>query len=122
MTPRLRLLRVTTFAGRGCGLLLRRRLHLGIGLWLLPCRAVHTVGMRYDIDVVFLDQHGRVLKLVRRLKPWRLALCLRATSVIELQGGSIDFKHGGVSGIETAVQDACGGNVKRNLEHTDQFK
>ena len=121
MTRRWRLLRVTTLAGRARGLLFRRRLRLGLGLWLIPCCAIHTVGMRYDIDVVFLDRQGRVLKRVRKLKPWRLVLCLGAVSAVEFQGGSIDVEHGGIGGIETTIQNATRGDIKRNLQNTDHF-
>jgi len=115
MTGRLRLLRVTTFTGRTRGLLFRRALCRGIGLWLIPCRAIHTIGLRGRLDVAFLDSQGHVLKVVRQLKPWRLALCLRAASVIEFQEGSIDFENGSIGRIEAAVQNAASGNVKRSL-------
>ncbi len=121
MTARLRLLRVTTLAGRARGLLFRRPLRRGIGLWLIPCWAIHTVGMRASLDVAFLDRQGRVLKLVRQLKPWRLALCLRAVSVIEFQAGSIDVEYGGVRRIEAAVQHTAGSDVKRGLQEANQF-
>lgn len=57
------------------------------GLWLRPCNAVHTFGMGYDIDVVFLDKQHRVLKHVGKLRPNRAACCLAARSVVELPGG-----------------------------------
>ena len=58
------------------------------GLWLYPCRMVHTLGLRQEIDVVFLDAEWRILRLVLKLKPNRWASCWRARSVVELPGGS----------------------------------
>lgn len=54
------------------------------GLRLSSCRAVHTIGMRYPIDVAFVDRDGRVRRLVRHLKPGRVAFSIGASSVIEL--------------------------------------
>lgn len=59
------------------------------GLWLLPCRAVHTFGMAYAIDIVFLDSCGRVLRCVDNVPPRRLVACLRAHSVIELPADTV---------------------------------
>jgi uncharacterized membrane protein (UPF0127 family) len=42
----------------------------GEGLLITPCRAVHMYGMRYPLDVIFLDRDGRVLALYPSLEPW----------------------------------------------------
>ena len=57
------------------------------GLWLVPCDAVHTVAMRFPIDLVFVDAGGRILRVDHRVPPWRLRFCLGAYSVIELAAG-----------------------------------
>lgn len=58
--------------------------------WILPrCRVIHTFGMRFVIDVVFLDAEGRIRKVVEALPPWRLAGCWSAESVLELPAGRI---------------------------------
>jgi uncharacterized membrane protein (UPF0127 family) len=57
-------------------------------LLLAPARSVHTCFMRRPIDVVFLDADLVVLKVVRALRPWRLAASRRATAVLELPAGS----------------------------------
>ena len=59
------------------------------GLWIAPCEAVHTFGMKTIIDVIFLDRHYRVSKLVKGLLPRRIAMCWKAASVLELAGGNI---------------------------------
>ena len=62
----------------------------GDGLWIRPCRQVHMFGMRYAIDVVFLDDGCRVVGLTESLRPWRVSpLVKAATSVLELPPGTI---------------------------------
>jgi len=57
----------------------------GKGLWITPCRGVHTLGMRFAIDVVYLDSSHIVVHMEEALKPWRVApVRLRAASVLEL--------------------------------------
>ncbi len=75
------------FRGRLLGLLAPDALGGAQGLCLQPCRAVHTLGMRRAIDVVFLDRHGRVLRCVERLRPGRAAFCWRAALAVELPAG-----------------------------------
>lgn len=75
---------------RAVGLLATSQLDDPRGLWISPCRSIHTVGMRYAIDVVFIDERGRVKKLVRGLQPWRATACSGARSTLELRAGAID--------------------------------
>jgi uncharacterized membrane protein (UPF0127 family) len=57
----------------------------GCGLWIRPCRGVHTLAMRFPIDVVYLDRAGTVVHLEPDLRPWRFApVRLQAASVLEL--------------------------------------
>jgi hypothetical protein len=57
----------------------------GHGLWITPCRGVHTLGMRFPIDVAYLDSDHVVVHLERGLRPWRFApIRFRAASVLEL--------------------------------------
>ncbi|MGA2414438.1 MAG: DUF192 domain-containing protein [Candidatus Sulfotelmatobacter sp.] len=57
----------------------------GRGLWIRPCRGVHTLAMRFPIDVVYLDRAGRVVHLEHNLQPWRFSpVRLQASSVLEL--------------------------------------
>src|SRR5215469_1360338 len=71
------------------GLLGREGLAEGEGLWIVPCEAVHTFGMRFPIDLVYLDRSHRVVKTRSNVRPWRLSACLRAHSVVELAAGVI---------------------------------
>jgi uncharacterized membrane protein (UPF0127 family) len=63
----------------------------GEGILLFPCNGVHTYGMNYDLDVLFLDDEGRVLELIRSLQPWRrTGRVPRARYVLETRPGMID--------------------------------
>ena len=78
-----------TSTARRKGLLSRTNLDPSAGLWIAPCEAIHTFGMKLPIDVVFLDRSHRARKLVSNLSPARIAVCLAGSSVLELATGSI---------------------------------
>ncbi|MGQ9497001.1 MAG: DUF192 domain-containing protein [Desulfotomaculales bacterium] len=84
-----RLVVADRFWRRMVGLLGSRRLPAGTGLLLTPCNAVHTMFMRYAIDVLFLAGDLTVLKAVTGLKPWRTAACRGASMVVELPSGIV---------------------------------
>src|SRR6185437_14260980 len=79
-----------TSATRRHGLLGRDNLPNGQALWIVPCESVHTWGMRFPIDVLYLDRKKRVRKLRKAMVPWRVSMCLLAHSVMELPAGVID--------------------------------
>jgi uncharacterized membrane protein (UPF0127 family) len=57
----------------------------GFGLWITPCRGVHTLGMGFPIDVIYLDRTLKVVDVQSSVKPWRFTpIRLRAASVLEL--------------------------------------
>ena len=70
-------------ASRKRGLLGRTGLN-DTALVIAPCNAVHTFFMRVPIDVLFVDRQGRVLRVAREVRPWRIAAAWRAFAVIEL--------------------------------------
>lgn len=72
------------------GLLGRPGLAAGAVMVIAPCNAIHTFFMRFTIDVVFTDRQGRVLRLCRRLKPWRVGVAVRAFAALEFAEGAID--------------------------------
>jgi uncharacterized protein len=82
-----------TRAERNRGLLGRASLAASSALLLEPCFSVHTAFMQFPIDVVFVAGDGRAVKIVPRLQPWRLALSLKARTVIELPPGAAE-RHG----------------------------
>src|SRR6202795_4731448 len=62
----------------------------GRGLWIRPCRGVHTLAMNFPIDVVYLDSTNTVLHFESNLQPWRFApIRLKAASVLELPSHTI---------------------------------
>lgn len=71
------------------GLLRREGLYPGQGLWIVPCESIHSFGMKFRIDVLFLDRKRRVRKLQTEMAPWRLSMCFLAHSVLELPNGTI---------------------------------
>ena len=79
-----------TSAKRRTGLLKHSKLAPGEGLWIAPCEAVHSFGMKFAIDLVYLDRKKRVRKVRREMVPRRLSACLMAHSVLELPVGVID--------------------------------
>ena len=57
----------------------------GSGLWIVPCRGVHTLGMKFAIDVVYLDHEMSVIHVHSDLRPWHVApVRVQAASVLEL--------------------------------------
>src|SRR5438045_8256912 len=79
----------TTRRERRRGLLGRTHLPLESALVLTPCHSIHTMFMRFAIDVVFVDGEGRILRIVRELPPWRAAWARGARAVIELAAGAL---------------------------------
>jgi uncharacterized membrane protein (UPF0127 family) len=57
----------------------------GRGLWIVPSHGVHTIGMLFPIDLIFLDQHKSVVHVEEHVRPFRISkVSLKATSVLEL--------------------------------------
>jgi uncharacterized membrane protein (UPF0127 family) len=75
-----------TMFGRGLGLMFRKTLPPGRGMWLIPCNGIHMMFMNFPIDAVFLDRSERVKKVYRRLPAWWGIVLLEwgAHSVLEL--------------------------------------
>lgn len=78
------------FITRLVGLLKRKNLGPEEALWLVPSKGVHTMGMKFPIDVIFLDKNNKVTYLISNLTPYRATgIHLTAHSVVELQIGTI---------------------------------
>lgn len=79
-----------SFRTRCMGLLRRPNIPDQQGLLLVPGGSIHTLGMRFNIDVVFLNRQMRVLKLLEYVPPWRVVIAPRGTArVLELAAGRI---------------------------------
>jgi uncharacterized membrane protein (UPF0127 family) len=79
-----------TLASRLLGLAWLRELPPGHALVIPDCRSVHTFGMRFPIDVAFLDDAGRPMRVERSVGRRRLLVCRGAFAVLEAAAGEID--------------------------------
>ncbi len=85
--------RAVSFADRLRGLLGRPSLGPGAALLLERCGAVHTVGMRFALDLVFVDRAWRVTRIIRNVRPGRLMVCggWHAARVMESEAGCLEL-------------------------------
>ncbi len=90
-----------TWWSRLRGFLARPRPAPGHGILLFPCVAVHTFGMRFPLDVIFLDSGGDILAMEENMGPWRTSSRISgARYVLEVPAGTIQA-------TGTAVGDTC---------------
>ena len=82
-----RVLVASTRRSRLLGLALLDRDAAGAGLLIPGCRSVHTFGMRFGLDLVFLDGAMGPVSVRRRVPPGRVALERGARAVLELPAG-----------------------------------
>lgn len=80
-----------TFLTRLRGLMGRRCIPAGYGLFLCPCSSIHMCFMQFAIDAVYFDSSMTIVKIVPRLRPWiGLSACLKASSVLEMKAGEAE--------------------------------
>lgn len=75
------------FFSRLKGLLGTKHLPDGTGLLLKQCNTVHTIGMQYSIDIIFLSQFYEIMKIDTAVKPCRFTGCRSAAHTLELAAG-----------------------------------
>jgi uncharacterized membrane protein (UPF0127 family) len=74
-----------TTLGRLRGLIGRLELKFDDGVWVVPSRGIHTLGVLFPLDLIYLDANNRVLHLIEHFPPFRVApLRAHAASVLEL--------------------------------------
>ena len=96
-----------TMASRMVGLLTTKSLAPGEGLWIEPCNQIHSWFMKFTFDALFLDKEGRVVKVVERMKPWKLTkIAFGARGVLELPEGTIAATGTQVGDLTTRVAQA----------------
>src|SRR5580704_7267552 len=79
-----------TLTTRLKGLLGKVRLKPDDGIWLSPSRGIHTIGMLFAIDVIYLDAANRVIHLVEHLGPFRISpVRIKCASILELPSRTI---------------------------------
>lgn len=81
-----------SFLSRMKGLMGKKSLREDQGLIIKPCKSIHTMWMRFDIDVVFLDKHKNIVDIICFLKPFRTAFCRDAFYTLELAAGMAEKK------------------------------
>lgn len=80
-----------TWWQRLAGFIPRREVAPDDGLWFRDCWAIHTLGMRARIDVIFLDREERIVRIERQVRRQRpLVSCFGASNVVELGAGALD--------------------------------
>ena len=83
------------------GFLLRPPPRAGEGILLTPCNAIHMWGMRFPLDVIYLDASGRVLRALQSLPPWATpGRVSNGRYVLEVPVGTIEA-------TGTAAGDIC---------------
>ena len=86
------------FWTRALGLLVGKPLDPTEGLLISPCSSIHTMGMRYPIDVVFVDREARVLRVCAAVGMGRMRFARGARAVLELRSG-VAAEHGLTPGV-----------------------
>ena len=81
----------TSILKRMNGLLGMDTLAKGEALLIKPCKGIHTIGMKFVIDVIFLDKDNNIIAMKKYMKPNCFTpIYLRAVSALELPAGTID--------------------------------
>jgi uncharacterized protein len=103
----------------------RKWIHPGHGLWIVPSHGVHTIGMLFPIDLVFLDQARRVVHLAEHVRPFVISrVCLKAHSVLELPPHTI-FRSGTEVGDQLVIgslRAVSGTGRSRGQSQDDQMR
>jgi len=86
----LRVAEASTRKARMKGLAKLDSLPSTLALHIPKCRSVHTVTMRFPLDLIWLDKQGRVVRVDHDVPPRRVKTCLRARSVVEAGAGTGD--------------------------------
>ncbi len=93
-------------------------LQTGCALWIQPCHGVHTMFMRYPIDVVYLDSDHRVVKVEENVRPWRVTpVVVESATVLELPAHTVfntGTKVGDVLEIKLNQEDHNGNSSLRS--------
>jgi len=96
------------FRTRLRGLAFRDREDAGPGLLIPRCAGVHTFGMRFTLDIYFLDAEGRVVSVRRAVPPRRILWQPGSSAVLEIPA----VLEGEISPL-SSLRSACFPNEKR---------
>lgn len=81
------------FFSRFVGLMGRKSMRANQCFIIAPCSSVHTIGMKFSIDVIFVDTNKVIVKMVKELKPFRMASANKAKYTIEVAAGMAQQKN-----------------------------
>ena len=110
-----------TVLKRMVGLLNRGQFDKGEGLLLDRCYGIHTFGMRFPIDVLFLDKDLCVIRAVKALPPYRTCVVKKSVYVLEVPVGALETSRtseGDQIQIRTATSDAAANGRVAGVEKT----
>ena len=71
--------------------LLGRNLKVNEGMLIEPCNSVHTMWMKYDLDIIYINKDNEIVKIIKKLKPWKLSVCTAAFKTLELPADTVDY-------------------------------
>jgi uncharacterized membrane protein (UPF0127 family) len=95
----------------------KRWARAGAGLWIVPSRGVHTIGMLFSIDLVFLNKNKEVVHVEEVVRPFRISrVSLKTDSVLELPPHTVyrtGTKVGDVLEISSATVPRQGNSDKQ---------
>jgi len=96
----------------------------GEGLLLMGTQGIHTLGMRFPIDTLFLDEDGRVIHLIHSLKPFRVSPFFKHSAmVLELPAGILQETRTRLGdGIEVTVADGMKTRGNRVWTETEKVE
>lgn len=76
---------------RTVGLLGKKSLAPENGLLISPCNSIHSIGMQFEFDAVFLDKKGKIVYIIEKMKPFKISkIVLKAVKVLELASGTVE--------------------------------
>ena len=88
----------------------RKWARAGRGLWIIPSHGIHTIGMLFPIDLIFLDREKNVVHLEEHVRPFRISrVSLKSYSVLELPAHTV-FRTGTRVGDQLEFLNATNGN------------
>tara|TARA_Y100001935_G_scaffold255643_1_gene270409 strand:- start:12538 stop:12903 length:366 start_codon:yes stop_codon:yes gene_type:complete len=77
--------RTETIFDRMRGLLGKKYLDDESGLWIVPCNAIHTFGMKFPIDLIYFDKNLKIIGLKNSINSKRFSMLVKAKSVLEIR-------------------------------------
>ena len=78
------------FLDRLRGLMFIKRMSNFDGMLIMNCPSIHTFFMYFSIDVIFLNKDNQILKIYRKIKPWRMTkYIIKAQKALEFNGGFV---------------------------------